>query len=71
MPLPEEGTVEETLKGSCVYTDLKLIKLVSSSSSPGGLAGAFGNCALGSHQHHLDLGFIVTEKEIQNIPVAQ
>jgi hypothetical protein len=58
-----EGTVEETLKCSCVYTDLKLIKLVSSSSSPGRLAGALRKYALGKHQRLLDLGFIVTEKE--------
>lgn len=36
IPSSEEGTVEETLKCSCVYTDLKLIKLVSSSSFSGG-----------------------------------
>lgn len=63
MPLSEEGAVEETLKGSCVYTDLKLIKLVSSSSSLGRLTGALGKYALGKHQRLLYLGFIVTEKE--------
>lgn len=35
MSSSEEGVVEETAKGSCVYTDLKRMELVSSSSSWG------------------------------------